>query len=213
MSGKPIVLLVASGSAMALNWEQEHLDAILQIWYPGQAGNAIADVLFGDFNPSGKLPVTFYKSVNDLPHFEDYRMQGRTYKYFEGDVLYPFGYGLSYTTFDYSDLQLSSDEIYKNETVEARVTVTNTGAFDGQTVVQWYVSDVESAMPRPLKSLKKFEKIFLKKGASKTVRFTIDPEDLSIRDDEGKVVLESGDFKIMVGNNASQYKDILLKIK
>src|SRR5438067_12372754 len=126
--GKPTVLVLLNGSALAVNWAQQHVPAIVEAWYPGQAaGSAIADVLFGDYNPGGRLPVTFYKSVDDLPPFDDYRMAGRTYRFFKGTPLYSFGYGLSYTTFAYKNLRTSADTLRAGDTITIRVDITNTG--------------------------------------------------------------------------------------
>jgi len=212
--GKPVVFVLTSGSAMAINWEQENLPAILGVWYPGQAGGeAVADVLFGNYNPSGKLPITFYKSVKDLPPFEDYHMKGRTYRYFNGEVLYPFGFGLSYTNFTYSIPKLDKLLMDKNDKNIVNVTVTNEGNFDGETVVQLYVNDKEASITTPIKSLKKFSKIFIKKGASKTVQFEISADDLSIIDSNGNAFVESGVFEIFVGENSATTNKILLTIK
>src|SRR5215467_16134641 len=140
-TGKPIVFVMMTGSAVAIPWEAENIPAILNAWYGGQAaGTAVADILFGDYNPSGRLPVTFYKSDKDLPSFEDYSMTNRTYRYFKGEALYPFGFGLSYTSFRYSDLKLSKTTAGANESVQVEVTVTNTGKTKGDEVVQFYIS-------------------------------------------------------------------------
>lgn len=213
-TGKPIVFVMTSGSALAINWEQENLPAIIQAWYPGQAGGeAVADVLFGDYNPSGKLPVTFYKSVNDLPPFEDYHMKGRTYRFFEGEVLYPFGYGLSYSDFSYSKPVLSKSVMSKDETNSVSITVTNMGEYDGETVVQLYISDKESSLPSPIKSLRKFKKIFLRKGASKTVTFDITPQDLSITDHKGNFFVEPGVFGVLVGDDSATNNECVLRVE
>lgn len=203
-TGKPVVFVLTTGSAMAINWENKNIDAILNAWYPGQAGGeAIADVLFGDYNPSGKLPITFYKSVNDLPPFEDYHMKGRTYRYFNGGVLYPFGYGLSYSNFSYSKPKLLKSVMKKNESNSVEVTVTNKGDFDGETVVQFYINDKEASVTTPLKSLKGFNKVFLKGGESKTISFEINTSALSIIDNEGNSFIEPGVFEIYVGENSN----------
>ncbi len=213
-TGKPVVFVLTSGSAMAINWEQQNLPAILAVWYPGQAaGEAVADVLFGDYNPSGRLPVTFYHSVDDLPPFEDYHMKGRTYRYFEGEVLYPFGYGQSYSDFTYSKPQLASPVIEKSATNKVSVTVTNKGPFDGQTVVQLYISDKEKRVPGPIKSLRGFQKIFLQKGESRTVSFDINPADLSITDKDGKLFVEPGEFEIYVGENSATPNKQTMRVK
>ncbi len=205
--GKPTVLILLSGSALAVNWAAEHVPAIVQTWYPGQAaGSAIADVLFGDYNPAGRLPVTFYKSVDDLPPFEDYRMAGRTYRYFEGEPLFPFGYGLSYTTFAYRDLTLSADAIALESGVESgvpalvvSVTVENTGERAGDEVVQLYLKDIEASVPVPRWQLAGFQRIYLEPGASRELTFHLTPRQLSLIDDEEQRVIEQGSFQIAVG--------------
>jgi beta-glucosidase len=172
--GKPTVLVLLNGSALAVNWAQEHVPAILDAWYPGQAGGtAIANVLFGDYNPGGRLPVTFYKSVNDLPPFDDYRMAGRTYRYFEGTPLYPFGYGLSYTTFAYDALRTSAGTLRGNDTLVISVDVRNTGSRAGDEVVQLYVRHLGSAVPRPKRELRGFRRITLQPGERRTVEFRL----------------------------------------
>ena len=132
-TGKPVTLVVMSGSAISLNWEDENLPAIIEAWYPGeQAGRAVADVLFGDYNPAGRLPLTFYKSVEDLPSFEDYDMEGRTYRYFNGPVLYPFGYGLSYSSFKYQNLIMDSDVLEGDNVLTVSVDISNISSVDGE---------------------------------------------------------------------------------
>jgi len=173
-TGKPVVLVLLNGSALAINWAQEHVPAIVEAWYPGQAGgSAIADVLFGDYNPGGRLPVTFYRSVDDLPGFEDYSMAGRTYRFFNGPPLYAFGHGLSYTTFAYDSLRVSSDTVAADGSVTVRVNVTNTGQRAGDEVVQLYVQHLASAVSRPRQDLKGFKRIALKPGETRTVEFTL----------------------------------------
>jgi beta-glucosidase len=187
------------GSALAVNWESENIPAILQSWYPGQfGGSAIADVLFGDYNPAGRLPVTFYKSVSDLPPFEDYTMQGRTYRYFKGEPLYPFGYGLSYTKFAYSNFKLK-DKIKTGENVQVSVDVQNTGKLPGEEVVQLYVSNQKSSVPVPIRTLKGINRITLKPNEKKTVSFTLTPRQLSVVLESGKRVAQHGEFLISVG--------------
>ncbi|GAA3584509.1 glycoside hydrolase family 3 C-terminal domain-containing protein [Snuella lapsa] len=212
--GKPVILVLTTGSAMAINWEQDHLPAILNAWYPGQGGGqAVADVLFGDYNPSGKLPVTFYKSVADLPPFEDYHMSGRTYRYFNGDVLYPFGYGLSFTNFSFSKPQLDTSVMTQAMSNKVHVTVSNNGTFDGETVVQLYIRDKEASVATPLRTLKRFKKLFLKAGASKTVTFEITREDLAITDNEGHQMIEPGVFEIYVGPDSKTTNKTLITLK
>src|SRR2546430_4586454 len=163
--GKPTVLVLMSGSAVAVNWAQEHVPAILEAWYPGQAGGtAIAQVLFGAYNPGGRLPVTFYRDVADLPPFEDYRMAGRTYRFFEGVPLYPFGYGLSYTTFRYDRLRVSRDTLPGGDSLTVAVVRTHTRARGGDEVVQLYGRDPHSAVPRPRRDLRGFRRVTLRPG-------------------------------------------------
>jgi len=207
--GKPIVLVLLSGSALAVNWAAEHVPAIVEAWYPGQAGgDSIADVLFGDANPGGRLPVTFYRSVDDLPPFEDYRMEGRTYRYFRGEPLFPFGYGLSYTTFAYSDLRLSAETIAPDETLTLSADVQNTGDRAGDEVVQLYVTDVAASVPVPIRGLQGFERVHLAPGEVKTVTFTLSPRQLSIIDDAGRRVVEPGEFQVAIGGRQPTPEDV-----
>lgn len=197
--GKPTVLVLLNGSALSINWADQNVAAIVEAWYPGQAaGTAIADVLFGDYNPGGRLPVTFYKSVNDLPPFEEYNMKSQTYRYFKGEPLYPFGHGLSYTTFEYKDLQLPAT-IKGNEKVHLSVLVKNSGPVSGDEVVQLYVSDVEGSVPTPVRSLKGFTRVFLKAGEEKKINFELVPRDLSLLNENNERVVEPGEFKISIG--------------
>ncbi|HEV3469469.1 MAG TPA: glycoside hydrolase family 3 C-terminal domain-containing protein [Pyrinomonadaceae bacterium] len=198
--GKPVVLVLLGGSALAVNWADEHVGAIVEAWYPGQeGGTAVADVLFGDYNPSGRLPVTFYKSVAQLPPFEDYRMQGRTYRYFKGDPLYPFGHGLSYTRFEYDNLKLSAGKIRAGEGLTVSADVRNAGGRAGDEVVQLYVSDAAASVPVPLRSLAGFRRVSLKPGERRTVSFVLAPGQMSVIDERGSRVVEPGEFTVSVG--------------
>jgi beta-glucosidase len=198
-TGKPVVFVMMTGSALAIPWEAENIPAIVNGWYGGQAaGTALADVLFGDYNPAGRLPVTFYKNDGDLPAFEDYKMDNRTYRYFKGEALFPFGFGLSYTSFKYDELRMpASIPGRRNVTVSARVT--NTGSKDGEEVIQLYVSYPNTNTKTPIRALKGFQRIFLRKGESRKVDFLITPEDLSIINDEGLPVEATGKALISVG--------------
>lgn len=197
--GKPMILVLQNGSALSVNWENENIDAIISAGYTGQeGGNAIADVIFGDYNPAGRLPVTWYKSVEQLPAFENYDMTGRTYRYFTGEPLYSFGYGLSYTSFGYSDLVLP-EKIKAGEPVNISVKVKNTGNMAGDEVVQLYTRDEKASTPRPIVQLEGFQRIHLEKGESKTVGFTLKPEQLSIINKKDKRVIERGWFTLSVG--------------
>ncbi|NDP20038.1 MAG: glycosyl hydrolase [Paludibacter sp.] len=198
-NGKPVVFVNMSGSAMGFEWEAANLPAVIQAWYGGQAGGqAIADVLFGDYNPSGRLPVTFYKSVNDLPDFEDYRMDNRTYRYFKGEPLFPFGFGLSYTKFKYSNVELPASS-KTNEPITVQATVTNTGKVTGDEVVQLYISHKKEGVKAPIRALKGFERIHLKAGESKQVSFVLTAIDLALIDENGKQYFVDENIEISVG--------------
>ncbi|MDF1574270.1 MAG: glycoside hydrolase family 3 C-terminal domain-containing protein [Bacteroidales bacterium] len=209
-TGKPVSLVLMTGSAVSVTAEQKTVPAILQAWYGGEAaGEAVADVLFGDYNPAGRLPVTFYRSVNDLPPFENYDMAARTYRYFEGEVLYPFGYGLSYSTFFYDNLILERNEIGQGESLTVSVEVSNTGERDGEEVVQLYIRDVESEEARPVKDLRGFERIKVKAGQTIVATMTLGPEELSYWDPEaGDYVVEPGMYEILVGPSSAS-EDLL----
>ncbi len=204
---KNVILVVTGGSAIALNWADENVPAILEAWYPGEkGGQAIAEALFGKINPSGRLPVTFYKSVSDLPPFADYNMTNRTYKYFTGDPLYPFGYGLSYTQFTYSDLKVSDSEFSNPKDLTVSVKVENTGTMEGGETVELYVADKKGEFPVPRISLKAFNKIDLKPGESKVVSFTLRPEQLAEFNPEGEKVLQKGSYIIYAGGKQPGFK-------
>jgi len=199
-TGTPVVLVLINGSALAVNWADENVPAILEAWYPGQAGGtAVADALFGDYNPGGRLPVTFYKSLDQIPAFDDYTMTGHTYRYFRGEPLYPFGYGLSYTQFQYSNLTLSHNDIRPGQRLRVSVEVDNVGSVAGDEVVQLYVTDLDSAYPIPIRQLRGFQRIALKPGQKKTVRFRLTPADMSVLNDQGKRLVEPGRFQVSVG--------------
>lgn len=199
-TGKPIILVLINGSMVAINWADENIPAILEAWYPGQAGGtAVANALFGAYNPGGRLPVTFYRTLSDLPPFEDYSMANRTYRYFTGDPLYAFGFGLSYTTFAYRDLAITPQNVSSGETVSVQVEVENTGQHAGDEVVQLYLKDVEASLPIPRLQLAGFTRIHLEPGQKQTVSFEISAEQMSFVDDEGTWVLEPGAFQVWVG--------------
>jgi len=206
--GKPTVLVLLNGSALAVNWAQENVPAILEAWYPGQAaGPAIADVLFGDYNPAGRLPVTFYKSADDLPPFEDYAMKNRTYRYFTGTPLYPFGHGLSYTTFRYDGLATSSPALPADGQVNVRVNVTNTGQRAGDEVVQLYVAYPEASVERPIRDLRGYRRIHLQPGETKTVEFPLAAKDVAYWDaDADKWVVEAKPVRIEVGASSGDIR-------
>jgi beta-glucosidase len=209
--GKPTVLVVLSGSALDLSWADQHVGAIVQAFYPGQAGGtAIAEVLFGDVNPAGRLPVTFPRTTDDLPPFVDYSMKGRTYRYLEAEPLYPFGYGLSYTAFQYSELAVSSVRLAAGEELEVSVVVTNSGKRAGDEVVQLYVKDVESSCVVPHHDLRGFERISLAPRESRRVHFRLTPRDLSLIDERGQRLLEPGHFRISVGGSQPDARSVAL---
>ncbi|OSZ81125.1 beta-glucosidase [Chitinophagaceae bacterium IBVUCB2] len=219
-TGKPVVLVLFAGRPMTLPWEQQNVPAILNVWFGGsEAGNAIADVLFGDVNPSGKLTTTFPQNVGQVPLYYAYKNTGRPLpqgKWFEkfrsnyldvtNEPLYPFGYGLSYTNFNYSDVTVSSNSLKGNQQLTASVTVTNSGKVTGKETVQLYIRDLLGSVTRPVKELKGFQKIELKAGESKKVSFAITPEDLKFYNYDLKYVWEPGDFQIMIGSNSRDVK-------
>ncbi len=199
--GRPTILVLMNGSALAINWEKDHVPAILEAWYPGQAGGkAIADVLFGDYNPAGRLPITFYKSVNQLPDFNNYEMQGRTYRYFDKEPLYGFGYGLSYSSFEYTNL-LAEENIHAGEILHVQVDVTNVSNKDGDEVVQLYISHPKTKSRVAIRSLKGFKRIHLKSGETKTISFEINPQDMAVLDEEKGYVLDGLPVEISVGGS------------
>jgi beta-glucosidase len=206
-TGKPVVLVLLNGSALAVNWAQSNVAAIVEAWYPGEEGGAaLADMLFGDYNPAGRLPVTFYKSVEQLPPFESYAVEGRTYRYFKGDPLYPFGFGLSYTRFRYDDLRLSATKVNAGRGLTVSAEVRNTGEREGDEVAQVYLSHVAASVPVPVRSLAGVSRLSLKPGESRRVSFTITPEQLSVIDDNGRRVVQPGEFLITVGGKQPGFK-------
>jgi beta-glucosidase len=198
--GKPIVLVLFNGSSLSLAWADQNVPAILTAWYPGQAGGeAIADVLFGDYNPAGRLPLTFYRSVEDLPTFDNYNMEGRTYRYFRGQPVYPFGHGLSYSKFEYNNLEIEPVLSSGSQDVRVGVEIANTGTRAGEEVVQLYVTDREATVPVPIRSLQGFQRVRLEAGAHRQVEFLLTPRQLSVFTDSGQRVVEPGEFLISVG--------------
>ncbi len=232
-TGKPVVLVLFNGRPLILKWENQHVSAILDAWFGGtEAGNAIADVLFGDYNPSGKISMTFPLSVGQIPIYYNAKNTGRPYMndgnskfksdYLDisNDPLYPFGYGLSYTNFSYSAISLSTSDNTATSTMKlengdskttdfpphtvttAKLTVTNTGNYDGEETVQLYIRDMVASVTQPVKELKKFQKLFLKKGESKEVSFTLTTDDLKFVNSDLKWVYEPGAFKVFIGGNS-----------
>jgi beta-glucosidase len=198
-TGKPLVVVLTNGSALGVNWAKAHANAILEAWYPGEEGGAaVAETLSGRNNPAGRLPVTFYKDVTQLPPFEDYAMKGRTYRYFEGTPLYPFGYGLSYTTFTYSALTVPTGAVPAGSPVVAEVTVTNTGRRVGDEVAQLYL-EFPAVPGAPLRALRAFQRVHLEAGASQKVRFELQPRDLSMVTEDGVPIVAEGAYTVSVG--------------
>ena len=219
-TGKPVIVMINAGRPLVFNWTADSVPAILYNWWLGtEAGNAIADVLFGDYNPSAKLPMTFPRSEGQIPIYYNYYNTGRPAKndsdrfyrsaYIDESIYpkYPFGYGLSYTQFQYSDIQLAKKQYKANEKIEAIITVTNTGVYDGEEVVQLYLRDVTASVVRPVKELKGFQKIFLKKGEAKEIRFTLTANDLRFYNDRLQYIYEPGEFKLYIGGNSSDVKE------
>ncbi|HHV98926.1 MAG TPA: glycoside hydrolase family 3 protein [Clostridiaceae bacterium] len=201
-TGKPVVLVLLSGSALAVTWADEKIPAIIQAWYPGaEGGKAVASLIFGEYSPSGRLPVTFYRTTEELPDFHDYSMKNRTYRYMKNEALYPFGYGLSYTKFSYSGIEFSKQRINAGENVECRIMVRNIGNMDSEETVQLYLTDMEASVEVPRWQLKGFKKIFLAAGEEKEVRFTITPRDMALIDEDGRCVLEPGKFMVYIGGS------------
>lgn len=206
--GKPVVLVLLSGSALAVNWADEHIPAILQGWYPGaQGGRAIAEILFGEKNPEGKLPVTFYRSTEELPAFTDYSMKGRTYRYMQNEALYPFGYGLSYTTFAYSNVTVDKT-VLDADGITVTATITNTGKTDGAEAVQTYIKVNRENTPNA--QLKGLRKVFLKAGESKTVTIKLSQEAFALYDEEGVLKLNAGTVTLFVGGHAPDARSCAL---
>ena len=216
-TGKPVVMVLFTGRPLALTWEEENVPAILNVWFAGsEAGDAIADVLFGDVNPSGKLSATFPRSVGQVPIYYAAKNTGRPLGNKQGNFekfrsnyldernepLFPFGFGLSYTAFKYSNLRLSANTMKSNDKLQAFVDVTNTGNFDGKEVVQLYIRDLVGSVTRPIKELKGFKKISLKKGETQTVSFEITVEDLKFYNSDLQFVAEPGRFQLFIGTNS-----------
>jgi beta-glucosidase len=219
-TGKPLVLVLFNGRPLTLVWENEHVSAILDVWFGGtEAGNAIADVLFGNYNPSGKISVSFPRNVGQIPIYYNHKNTGRPfdgtgspkfksdYLDVSNDPLYPFGFGLSYAHFSYGDISLSQQTIKPNEKLTVKLTVSNIGEFDGEETVQLYIRDLVASITQPVKELKGFQKIYLKKGESKEVSFRLGVDDLRFYNSDLKLIYEPGDFKVFVGGNSRDVKE------
>jgi len=219
-TGKPVVVLINAGRPLIFNWTADHVPAILYTWWLGtEAGDAIADVLFGDYNPSAKLPISFPRTEGQIPIYYSHYNTGRpatsdSDRFYRSAYIdlsiypkFPFGFGLSYTNFSYSDITLSSSTLKAGQSIKATVTITNTGNYDGEETVQLYLQDLVGSVVRPVKELKGFQKIFLKKGESKQVSFAIDVNKLKFYGPELKYIYEPGDFKLYMGGNSQEVKE------
>jgi len=219
-TGKPVVLLLFTGRPLTLTWEGKNVPAILNVWFAGsEAGNAIADVVFGDVNPSGKITMTFPQNIGQIPIYYAHKNTGRpleegkwfskfrsNYLDVSNDPLYPFGYGLGYSAFEYGNLNLSQTTLKGNQTLKATISITNKGKYDGAEVVQLYIRDKVGSVTRPVKELKGFQKIWIKSGETKTATFNITTNDLKFYNSDLKYDWESGEFDIMIGANSRDVK-------
>ena len=208
--GKPIVIILTSGSALSVNYAKENVPAIIEAWYGGEkAGLAIADIIFGDYIPSGRLPITFYKSLDQLPDFQDYSMKNRTYRYMSDAPLFPFGYGLSYTKFKYSNLQITPEKIQtdSNEMITIKVDIENIGDYPGEEVAQLYLSHSYPKIQAPFRELKRFRKIYIESRDKKTLSFELNPIDYSIFNENGIEIIESEIISIFLGGCQSGFED------
>jgi len=200
---KPIILVLTGGSPICTEEMKSIADAILYVWYPGQeGGRAVADVIFGDVNPSGRLPITFPKSVYQLPAFQDYSMKDRTYRYMTKEPLYPFGFGLSYTSYAYSNIRIDKEKIKKGQSVKVFATVSNTGKTNGEEVAQLYITDVKASVATPVFSLKSIKRVKLSAGESKEVCFEVTPQMMELVTESGERVIEPGDFKVYISGSS-----------
>ncbi|MDW5287210.1 glycoside hydrolase family 3 protein [Formosa sp. PL04] len=208
-TGKPTIVVLMNGSALAVNWAADNVPAILEAWYPGEfGGKAIADVLFGDYNPGGKLPVTFYKSVTDLPDFKEYNMENRTYKYFNGEPLFPFGHGLSYSTFEYSNLNIP-EQVKLKDAIEISVEIKNTSKIAGDDVVQIYLTHLDKQDQNAIRTLVSFERVHLAAGESKTLKYSINAEQYSWMNSEGKKIVQPENVLLSVGGKQPDFKNTI----
>lgn len=210
-AGKPVILVLLSGSAIAINWADEHIPAIIEAWYPGgQGGRALASMIFGEYSPSGRLPITFYKTTKELPDFHDYSMENRTYKYMKNEALYPFGYGLSYSKFSYSNIRISSEKINPGESIRVKAKVKNIGSFESDEVAELYLKDIEASVRVPRWQLTGIHRVHLKPQEEAEICFTITPRQMVLIDEEGKCMLEPGRFEIFVGGSQPDSRSLYL---
>ncbi|NND33640.1 MAG: glycoside hydrolase family 3 protein [Saprospiraceae bacterium] len=207
-NAKKLVVIITAGSAVACPEIYEMADALLYAWYPGeQGGTAMADILFGEAVPSGRLPVTFVKSIEDLPPYEDYALKGRTYRYFEKEPLFPFGFGLSYTTFDYADLRMSTTTVTRGNSLQVEAMLTNNGDYRAEEVVQLYLTDLEASVDVPMQALKGFQRVNLWPGASQKIEFIITPEMMQLVNNDGERILEPGRFRVQIGGSSPSVRN------
>lgn len=210
-TGKPVILVLLSGSALAVNWAHEHVQAIVQAWYPGaEGGKAVASLLFGEFSPSGRLPVTFYRTSEELPDFCDYSMRNRTYRYMENEALYPFGYGLSYSNFEYGEMLIDRSKLNTGEEFSCRVTLKNTGKYEADEIVQLYLEDVEASVEVPRWQLSGIKRVHLLPGETTEVSFTVAPRQMALIDNDGRCILEPGRFNVYVSGSQPDRRSLEL---
>ena len=210
-TGKPVILVLLSGSALAVNWAHEHVQAIVQAWYPGaEGGKAVASLLFGEFSPSGRLPVTFYRTSEELPDFCDYSMRNRTYRYMENEALYPFGYGLSYSNFEYGEMLIDRSKLNTGEEFSCRVTLKNTGKYEADEIVQLYLEDVEASVEVPRWQLSGIKRVHLLPGETTEVSFTVVPRQMALIDNDGRCILEPGRFNVYVSGSQPDRRSLEL---
>jgi beta-glucosidase len=208
---KPVVAIVTGGSPMNLSEVHEMADAVLLVWYSGEeGGRALADIVFGKISPSGKLPITFPKSLDQIPPYEDYSMKGRTYRYMREEPMYPFGYGLTYGEFTYSDLKLSTLSIKRKESIDVEVMLTNNSSINADQVVQLYLTDLDTKFETPLQSLKGFERVSVRAKSSTVVKFKITPDMMEVVNDKGERLIDPGKFKVTIGNASPGQRAITL---
>lgn len=210
-TGKPVILVLLSGSALAVNWAHEHVQAIVQAWYPGaEGGKAVASLLFGEFSPSGRLPVTFYRTSEELPDYCDYSMRNRTYRYMENEALYPFGYGLSYSNFEYGEMLIDRSKLNTGEEFSCRVTLKNTGKYEADEIVQLYLEDVEASVEVPRWQLSGIKRVHLLPGETTEVSFTVAPRQMALIDNDGRCILEPGRFNVYVSGSQPDRRSLEL---
>ncbi|HEX9058783.1 MAG TPA: glycoside hydrolase family 3 C-terminal domain-containing protein, partial [Clostridia bacterium] len=206
-TGKPVILVLLSGSALSVAWADENVPAIIEAWYPGaEGGEAIASMIFGEYSPSGRLPVTFYRTTEELPDFKDYSMKNRTYKYMKNEALYPFGYGLSYTKFEYTELKISSDKINAGDSIKCSIKVRNAGEIESDEIVQLYLKDMEASVEVPRWQLAGIRRVNLKPSEEIQAELEISPRQMALIDYEGKCILEPGYFEIFVSGSQPDEK-------